>query len=132
VHSIYEARYYPGRFTVSLQTKNATANTAIQEVLNQLRQIRTTPVSDQELEEAKSYLIGSFPLRIDTNAKMARLLSYVAFFDLGLDYFDQYPRYIQAVTKADVLRVAKKYLDPERLILVAVAKQQEAKIELTR
>jgi zinc protease len=132
VHSAYEARYYPGRFTVSLQTKNATANTAIQEVLNQLRQIRTTPVSDQELEEAKSYLIGSFPLRMDTNAKMARLLSYVEFFKLGLDYFDQYPRYIQAVTKADVLRVAKKYLDLDKLILVAVAKQQEAKITLTR
>jgi zinc protease len=130
VHSAYEARYYPGRFTVSLQTKNATANTAIQEVLNQLQQIRTTPVSDQELEEAKSYLIGSFPLRIDTNAKMARLLSQVEFFNLGLDYFDQYPRYIQAVTKADVLRVAKKYLDTEKLILVAVAKQQEAKIKL--
>jgi zinc protease len=131
VQSAYEARYDPGRFTVSLQTKNSTANTAIQEVLNQLRQIRTVPVSDQELEEARSYLAGSFPLRMDTNAKMARLLSFVEFFKLGLDYFDQYPRYIQAVTKADVLRVAQKYLNPDRLILVAVAKQPEAKIELS-
>lgn len=130
VESAYDARYYPGRFLVSLQTKNTTANTAIQEVLKQIQQIRTSPVTDQELDEAKSYLVGSFPLRMDTNAKMARLLSYVEYFNLGLDYFDHYPRYIQNVTKADVLRVAKKYLDPERLILVAVAKQQEAKIEL--
>ncbi len=130
VESAYDARYYPGRFMVSLQTKNTTANTAIQEVLKQIQQIRTSPVTDQELDEAKSYLVGSFPLRMDTNAKMARLLSYVEYFNLGLDYFDHYPRYIQNVTKADVLRVAKKYLDPERLILVAVAKQQEAKIEL--
>ena len=130
VQSEYDARYYPGRFTVSLQTKNATANTAIQEALKQIQQIRTAPVTDQELDEAKSYLIGSFPLRMDTNAKMARLLSHAQYFNLGPDYFDHYPRYIQDVSKADVLRVAKKYLDPERLILVAVAKQQEAKIEL--
>lgn len=130
VESGYDARYYPGRFMVSLQTKNATANTAIQEVLKQIQQIRTSPVTDQELDEAKSYLVGSFPLRMDTNAKMARLLSHVEYFNLGLDYFDHYPRYIQNITQADVLRVAKKYLDPERLILVAVAKQQEAKIEL--
>ncbi len=130
VESAYNARYYPGRFLVSLQTKNTTANTAIQEVLKQIQLIRTSPVTDQELDEAKSYLVGSFPLRMDTNAKMARLLSYVEYFNLGLDYFDHYPRYIQNVSKADVLRVAKKYLDPERLILVAVAKQQEAKIEL--
>jgi zinc protease len=132
VHSALDVRYYPGRFTVSLQTKNATANTAIQEILKQIRQIRTSSVTDQELDEAKSYLIGSFPLRMDTNAKIARLLSHVEYFSLGLDYFDHYPRYIQDVTQADVLRVAKKYLDPERVILVAVAKQQEAKIELPR
>ncbi len=130
VHSDYDARYYSGWFTVSLQTKNATANTAIQEVIKEIQQIRTSSVTDQELDEAKSYLIGSFPLRMDTNAKMARLLSHVEYFNLGLDYFDDYPRYIETVTKADVLRVAKKYLDPERFILVAVAKQQEAKIEL--
>lgn len=132
VQSAYDARYYPGSFTVSLQTKNATANTAIHEVLTQMQQIRSTPVADQELDEAKSYLMGSFPLRMDTNAKMARLLSHVEYFKLGLDYFDHYPRYIQAVTKADILRVAKKYLDPERFILVAVARQQEAKIKLNR
>jgi zinc protease len=130
VDSAFDSRYYPGRFVVSLQTKNTTANVAIQEVIKQLQQIRTSPVTDQELDEAKSYLVGSFPLRMDTNSKMARLLSYTEYFGLGLDYFDHYPRYIQNVTQADVLRVAKKYLDPERLILVAVAKQQEAKIEL--
>jgi zinc protease len=132
VDSAYDARYYPGSFMVSLQTKNTTANTAIQEVIKQIQQIRTSPVTDQELDEAKSYLAGSFPLRMDTNAKMARLLSFVEYFNLGLDYFDHYPRYIQNVTQADVLRVAKKYLDPERFVLVAVAKQQEAKIELKR
>lgn len=131
VQSDFDTRYYTGQFTVSLQTQNATANTAIHEVLTQIQQIRTTPVLDQELEEAKSYLIGSFPLRMDTNAKMAHLLGYVEYYKLGLDYLDRYPDFIRAVTKADVLRVAKKYLNPERFILVAVAKQQVAKIDMT-
>jgi zinc protease len=132
VHSLYDARADPGPFLISLQTQNATANTAIHEVLNQIQKMRSAPVTDQELAEAKSFLTGSFPLRMDTNAKMARLLSHVEFYDLGLGYLDEYPRLIEAVTKNDIQRVAKKYLDPGRLILVAVADQDEAKIKLKR
>ena len=96
--------------------------------MNEIKTIREKPVTDQELEEAKSFLIGNFPLRIDTGAKMAHLLTTIEFHGLGLDYFEKYPKLIRAVTKEDVLRVAKKYLDPERYVLVVVANQSEAKI----
>jgi zinc protease len=112
-----------------VQTRNAAANQALASVFQELKRIRTEAVRDQELADAKAYLIGSFPLRMDTNAKLASLLNLVELHSLGLSYFDDYPKAIAAVTKEDVLRVAQKYLNPDRYALVVVAKLAEAKID---
>lgn len=129
IYSQFDARLHQGPFVVSLQTKNETAQPAIQEVLKEIRRIREEPVSESELEEAKAYLIGSFPLRLDTNAKIAQLLTGIELFGLGLDYMDRYPKLIGSVTREEVLRVARQYLDPERLALVVVADQEKARVE---
>jgi zinc protease len=129
VGSMFEQNLMPGAFMVSLQTRNETANRAIAGVLAELHGIRNAPVTDQELADAKAYLIGSFPLRLDTTAKLAEVVSLVEFYNLGLDYFTQYPRWIERVTKEDVLRVAKQYLHPDRYALVVVGKLAEAKLK---
>ncbi|MBI5166818.1 MAG: insulinase family protein [candidate division NC10 bacterium] len=126
VSSHFLPRRFPGAFQVELQTQNESANTAIEEVLKEIRRIREEPVSDQELEEAKAYLTGSFPFKIDTNPKVAGLLASIEYYGLGLDYVASYPRLIGAVTKGEVLRVARKYLDPEGYVLVVVADQEKA------
>ncbi len=129
VDSGFEAKVMPGPFSVSLQTRNGAANQAIASVLHEIKRIRTEPVSDQELADAKAYLRGSFPLRLDTTGKLAGLLTVVELHGLGLSYFQDYPKAIAAVTKDDVLRVAQKYLNPDTYALVVVAKQAEAKID---
>ena len=128
VDSGFQANVMPGPFTVQLQTRNAAANQAIASVVEEMKRIRTEPVSDQELADAKAYLIGSFPLRLDTTGKLAALLTLVELHGLGLSYFEDYPKAIRAVTKEDVLRVAEQYLHPDVYALVVVAKQSEAKI----
>lgn len=128
INSHFAVSAFPGSFSVSLQTRNAAAQQAIDGVLAEIRKIRTSPVTDRELEETKAFLIGSFPLRIDTGSKIANLLAQIEYYDLGLDYAERYPKLIGAVTKTDVQRVAQKYLDPDHLALVVVAKQDEAKI----
>jgi zinc protease len=110
-----------GSFQVVLQTKNETAGPAVREVLRELQRIIDQEVTDQELADAKAYLTGSFSLRLDTNRKLADLISTVEYYRLGLDYADRYPNLINAVTKADVLRVARAYLRPDRYVLVVVA-----------
>src|SRR5881628_2419304 len=129
VGSHFEANLMPGAFLVNLQTRNETANQAISGVLTELKNIRETPVTDQELADAKAYLIGSFPLRLDTTAKLAQVLSLVELYGLGLDYFSQYLRWIEKVTKDDVLRVAKQYLHPNRYALVVVGALAKAKVQ---
>lgn len=129
IHSLFVPYAAGGFFEVGVQTKNGSANTVIAEILKQVEKMRTLEVSDQELEDAKAYLTGSFPRRLDTNRKVADFLASVEFYDLGLDYIDRYQEYVKAVTKGDILRVAGKYLHPQRYVLVVVAKQSEAKVE---
>ncbi len=125
IYSYFAAYKYGGSFRVGLQTKNESANTAISEVLKEIERIRDNPVSDMELSDARSFLTGSFPMRIETSARIAGFLVAVEYYGLGVDYMDNYPGYINSVTKADVLRVAKKYLDPENFILVVVGDREK-------
>jgi len=128
IHSFFAPYKEGGLFEVGFQTKNESANTVVKEIYRQMGRITNEQVSDQELEDAKAYLTGSFPRRLDTNRKVADFLVAVEFYGLGLDYVEKYPQYIKSVTKDDVLRVAKKYLDPGGLVTVVVGKQ--AKISL--
>jgi zinc protease len=123
VDSSFAPGLEPGPFTVSLETKNATAGEAITQVVDQLRRIRTQPVTADELKDAKSYLIGSFPRKMDSMSKRAWLLGYVEVYGLGLDYPWRYPDLIEHLTPADIQKVADKYLHPQKYLLVIVGKK---------
>ena len=129
VGSAFHANLMPGAFLVNLQTRNEAANQAIAGVLKELQRIREAPVSDEELDDAKDYLVGSFALRLDTTTKLAEVASQVEFYNLGMEYFTDYPNWIRKVTKEDVLRVAKQYLHPDRYALVLVGNLKEAKVK---
>lgn len=126
VASFFDPGKYSGSFRIVLQTKNRSAREAISLSLHEIERIRREPVSEKELEGAKKYLIGSFPLRLDTQRKLANFLIQVEYYGLGLDYPKKYPSLLRSVTRQDVLRVAKAYLYPENHILVVVANLKEA------
>jgi len=123
VGSSFSPSLEPGPFTVSLETKNASAAEAIQEVIEQIKLMTSQPVKPQELEDAKSYFIGSFARKMDSLGKRAWLLGYVEFYGLGLDYPWKYPDLIGHLTPADIQKVAEKYLHPDNYLLVVVGKK---------
>ncbi len=125
VRSEFAARLLPGPFRVSLQTKNENVADAVRVVVEEITRMREEGPTEEEFREAKAYLTGSFPLRVDTNKEMAPFLTAVEFYGLGLDYADRYPGLISQVTREDVLRVARKYLDPARLVHVIVGDPQQ-------
>jgi len=129
VHSAFSAQKETGHFSVSIQTKNESANEVIAETLKEIRRIQSEPVSDKELADAKAYLTGSFPLRMDTSAKIAALLTSIEIYHLGLDYPQKYSGLINSVTRGDIQRVAGKYLHPDKLVIVVVANQEKAKLK---
>jgi zinc protease len=125
VYSYFSAEKQRGTFELVMQTKNETALEAIRIADAEIRRMREQLVTEQELQDAKDYLTGSFPLRLDTNRKVANFLAQVEYFQLGLDYPDRYPDLIRRVRREDILRVAQKYLKPEKLITVIVANQKK-------
>jgi zinc protease len=129
VASYFDTNKYTGAFQIVLQTKNSSAREAISLTLQQIERIRKEMISEKELEGAKKYLIGSFPMRFDTQGKLSNFLTQVEYFGMGLSYPEKYPSFIQSVTREEVLRVAQKYLDPKNYILVVVANLKEAGME---
>jgi len=125
INSFFAATKYPGRFEVEVQTKNESAGRVIDEMLKQMRLMKAESISNQELQDAKDYLIGSFPRRLETVRKTADFIAAVQYYRLGDDYIDRYKDYVAKVTKEDVLRVARKYLDDENYVLVIVGNKKK-------
>jgi zinc protease len=125
-YSYFGANKYQGSYTVGLETKNQSAKTAIDETLKIIENMKKEQVTDKELQDAKDYITGSFPRKMDTSSKIAELLAQVEFYNLGLNYFEMYEREITRVTKEDILESAKKYLHPDNIYIIEVANLKEA------
>jgi zinc protease len=114
----------PGRYgawlTVGSQTRAAAARKAIDLLHDELARLGREPVSDRELELAKAFLIGSFPLRLDTTAKVANFIVASEAQGLGLDYADRYRQGVARVTTTDVQRVSARLFAPDSLSRVVV------------
>jgi zinc protease len=122
VYSYVSPSRYAAAFIVSAQTRTAEVvrvKTLLREELS--RMIRE-PVTDAELGLAKSYLSGSFPLRLDTSGKVADFITAVEELGLGLDYPDRYKDRVGKVTARDIQRVAATYFDPEAFNRIVVGK----------
>ncbi|QDL93649.1 insulinase family protein [Paroceanicella profunda] len=81
-------------------------------------------VTDRELQDAKTYLTGAYPLRFDSNSKIADILVGVQEEGLGIDYTTKRNDYVNAVTKEDIARVAKRLMTPDGLRFVVVGKPE--------
>ncbi len=77
-------------------------------------------VTAEELAGAKSYLTGSFALRLDTTGKLAQILVYIQMNDLGIEYLDRRNALIEAVASEDLTRVARRLFVPSNLTFVVV------------
>lgn len=128
VRSGFDGGLLHGAFRVEMQTQNPTANRAVELALQEIERMRTTPVAEQDLEEGRAFLIGSFPQRLSSNGRIVDFLTDVELYGLGLDYAEQYPRRLRALTREEIQRVAAKYLHPQDIVLVVVADEGKAQL----
>ncbi len=120
VYSYVAPGKYGALFAVSAQTRTAEVKKVTELIDAELARMQREAVSDRELALAKDYLMGSFPLRLDTSSKVADFLVGVEEMNLGLDYADRYRTLVGRVTAADVQRVAAKYFGPATFDRVVV------------
>ena len=120
VYSYANPARYGASFIVSAQTRTAEVPKVVEIMREELVRMTREPVTERELKLAKDYLIGSFPLRLDTTSKVADFIVAVEEQGLGLDYADRYKERVAKVTAADVQRVAAKYFAPDTFNRVVV------------
>lgn len=127
VYSVYSYLYpmkAAGLQMGGFGTSNASVKDALDLVEVELLRIREQGVTKEELAAAKTYLNGSFPLSLSSNDSIADILVAMQFSNLPIDYLNDRPALINAVSEEDIKRVAQKLLDPEKLIVVVAGKPE--------
>ncbi len=109
-----------GLFMGSVATQNDRVAETLDVIRAEFERMRDEGVSEEELQDAKTWITGSFPLNLDSNNEVASILVSMQLSDLGIDYLDHRDALIGAVTREDVLRVARELIDPDSFTVVVV------------
>jgi zinc protease len=121
VYSYFHPMALPGPFQIGLQTKKAQANDALKLAREVLTGFLAEGPSEVELKAAKQNLVGSFPLRLDSNRKILENIAVIGFYGMPLDYLDRYAENIEKVTVADIKAAFSRHVKPAHLVTVVVA-----------
>ena len=118
----------PGPFEAGGAVQTDVTKEALVELMKELTEITgSRPVTDSELAFAEDRIVRGFPNRFETTQGVAGTLTELVLYDLPDDYFTTYPEKVEAVTKDDVTRVAKTYLEPNKMTILVVG--DRAKVE---
>ena len=117
--------WYPGRFRASFQSKSRTVPRAAELVQGEIRRIREAPVAAEELATIQSSLVQTFPSSFASKAQQMAIFASDEYTGRDPDYWKTYRDRIRAVTAADVQRVAREHLTPDKMIVLVVGDLEE-------
>ena len=109
VNSGLDTRLFGGLFAIRTLVGTQFTEGAVEDILEEIKSLTTTPISDEKFEALKSYIIGTFAMSLETDVAVAGRIRELYLSGLPLDYYDRYVSSIQKMTKADFVRIAKKY-----------------------
>ncbi|MBN2136501.1 MAG: insulinase family protein [Sedimentisphaerales bacterium] len=126
VFGAYSANYdFPGLFYVGCQTKSASTVHAIEAMIAEIEKIRQAEVTDEELALAKESFLNSFVFNFDTKGEIVNRLMTYEYFGYPADFLMKTKENVENITKADILRVAKKHLRPGSVRILAVGRPED-------
>jgi zinc protease len=125
VYSSQEAGEQAGVWMAAAGVNPEDVEQAIASILEEFARLCDEPVSEEELSDSQAYLTGVLPLMLETNEGVASTLLNMEYYSLGLDYLHRYTGLVEAVSAADVQRVAQTYLRPEAIMLAVAAPEPE-------
>jgi len=120
VYSYFMPLYVEGPLEIGLQTKKEQADEALSIVNSTIKKFIDEGPTEKELIAAKQNLVGGFPLRLDSNAKIVDYLSMIAFYKLPISYIDNYISEINKVTIDQIKMAFKSKIDPNKLTTIIV------------
>lgn len=107
----------PGSWEVAAGVNPANLKKALGLIETELRRFVKHGVTRDELADSQANYIGRLPLSLESNSGVVSALLNIHRYDLGMDYYQRYEGMVRSVTRANVLEVARKYIDPDRLII---------------
>jgi zinc protease len=119
-YSSLDARRSAGTFRASAEVRTPVTGDSLREFFYELDRIGREPVSPKEIADAKSYLTGVFPIRLETQEGLIDQLVQIKMLNLPDDYLQRYRERVQAVTIEEIQRVAQKYIKPDDAALIVV------------
>jgi zinc protease len=120
VYSYFQPLREPGPFLLGLQTKNSQQAEAVRVARRVLAEFAAQGPTAEELAAAKKNLTGGFPLRIDSNRKIAEYLTVIGFYGLPLSYLDDFIPRVEAVTAEQIRDAFRRRIHPEHMVTVIV------------
>ena len=120
VSSSYSATLYLQHFSSAMSVRTEVTEPALTDLLKEFKEIRDVTVPKEELDGAKRTLVASFALGLENPAQVLQRWMQQREFGLPEDYWDTYPEKIMAITAAEVMRVAKKYVPYDNVQIIAV------------
>jgi hypothetical protein len=115
-----DARRTAGTFRATAEVRTPVTGDSLKEFFYELERIRNEVVSEKEIRDAKSYLTGVFPIRLETQEGLTDQLVQIKMLNLPDDYLQHYRDRVQAVTAAEIQRVANKYVKPDEAAVIVV------------
>lgn len=115
--SLFNANRFAGDFAVSTEVKNDITSDAVKEILYEVREMQNNLVADEELQNIKNYISGSFPMRLETPNAIASRVMNLKLYDLDREYYNTYLKKVNAITRQDIQQAAEKYLFPDNLVI---------------
>jgi predicted Zn-dependent peptidase len=123
--SALDARQHRGDWSASTSVRTEVTDPALRDLLEEIRQLREIPVSDQELSDAKRSMVASFALSLESPAQLLNLYLTQWRYKLPADYWDRYAERVMAVTKDQIQATARQYLGQDRLQIVVVGDPEQ-------
>jgi len=114
-----------GHFTASTEVRNSATDSAISEILYEMKRMRNEEASDDEVSLVKNYRMGNFALSLENPQTIANFAINIARYKLPKDYYKNYMKEIQSVTAKDIMEVSKKYILPDNCYIIVVGKGSE-------
>ena len=119
-YSTLDARRTAGTFRVTAEVRTPVTGDSLKEFFYELNRIGNEPVSQKEISDAKSYLTGVFPIRLETQEGLTDQLVQIKMLNLPIDYLESYRDRVQAVTVEEIQRVAREYIKPDEAAMIVV------------
>ena len=116
-YSSVSAGVGPGEWYVSAGVNPSNVEKATALITQELKRYVDEGISAEELADSQANYVGRLPLSLESNGGVAGSLLNIERYDLGLDYYRQYPDMVKAVTLDEIRETAQKYIDPERLVI---------------